>query len=276
MRLLLFTRARPSKVDVSNSLRAVLDSPHRVSWGQQCSQTCGCVIRFQAYEGLQTSSPVLTYIAKQIVSVPGERHRRAVLTLKGRPMIKECKCSSLHHLSSALVEYYSNSVNWQRIDSDLEFQAVRSSGAFRQSVLKIQGLPATATHCFDLVEEAWTAMVKGYIPRPRSFLPEETTAEDDTGVACTTTDPKPNAFSFYDDEGDDQQGYQLYSKISLSERLFSAIRMFDSNQQQQEEDSMAMREFEKNERQRMLDWQSYVDQIYDEESQRHRGSEEPA
>lgn len=155
-------------------------------WGQQCSPNCGCVVRFEAVvddsSSYNNGQSILSavYRAKQIVTVPQRRHQQqrsdssspvpplqAVLTSKGRPMMKECKCQTVHQLSEAVCDFMKGK-NLQTFKStQLEFASNRSSVSFQKAVLQEQQLPANTTHCFDVVEEALTAMCKGYLPKPR-------------------------------------------------------------------------------------------------------------
>ncbi len=215
------------------------------AWGQQCSPTCGCVVRFE-----QNQDGSLDYTAKKVVT----SGQKVVLTNKGRPMLTDCNCTSLHRLSNALVDHYqTRDVSCRR--SDLEFQSIRSSKAFRRTVLQSQGLPLTDGHCFDVVEEAWTAFIKGHIPGARRESPVlplvlETPKEEKEQF----TDEKHRPllpFATKDNEDDDRQ-----YKLAIS----STLRMFDWNQEQEQ---IALR----NDRQTApSDWQSYVDQLNSERS----------
>jgi len=172
------------------------------SWGQQCSPACGCVVRFEAtYDATSRAIVSAGYRAKSLVMTkangcggveqqgrnvsPTAQHLQPALTAKGRPMMTECKCKTLHHLSSAIVEHMVQQpsvggvgggsvvgapVTLPKLAGSLEFDSVRSSLAFQKTVLQTQGLPDTDTHCFDVVEEALTALVKGRIPKPRKGL----------------------------------------------------------------------------------------------------------
>ena len=204
------------------------------AWGQQCSPTCGCVVRFEASIDPETQAIVsASYHAKSLVTVAtassaaaaGKRQQqhhgafegrhpryhhhqggaagdaaglvdappqlKAVLTAKGRPMFTKCKCESLHRLSAAVVEHVvsapvtaglaasagasataSSSTTRTKLAGSLEFDSTRSSLSFCQTALRSQGLPATDTHCFDVVEEAFTALIKRRLPRPRKVEEE--------------------------------------------------------------------------------------------------------
>ena len=241
MRFLLY----PYRAAVRSKRKEPVSSQAIMSWGQQCSPTCGCVVRFEqsSHEGS------LNYSAKKVVT----SGQRVVLTNKGRPMLTECNCSSLHRLSDALVDHYKHrDVNCRR--SDLEFQSMRSSRAFRRTVLQSQGLPLTDGHCFDVVEEAWTAFIKGHIPSARRegpVLPMEMEKEEtEEYVPEKHQRVLPFATEEYDD--DDDRQYRL--------AVSSTLRMFDWNQEQEQ---IAMGNVR---RSAPSDWQAYVDQLNSERS----------
>lgn len=145
------------------------------SWGQQCSPNCGCVVRFEATLNPKTNQfTSATYHAKSVVvsrsktnEKTGETKLEPAMTLRtNRLMFKECSCKSLHTLASLVTDYLP-SKNAIAVSSSMEFAGVRSSPAFRHTALEKQGLPTTNTHCFDVVEEALTAMIKGHMPKAR-------------------------------------------------------------------------------------------------------------
>jgi hypothetical protein len=158
-----------------------LASSHRRAWGQQCSEHCGCVVRFEA-EIRNGTVEAASYHAKQLVltkppaaagataatslsAMPS--HHAPSLTAKGRPMLKGCDCAALHHLSSVVVDHMAGQAV-RRLKNSLEFRSPRSSAAFRSAALRAQGLPPEGgAKCFDLVEEAVTALLKGHLPKPR-------------------------------------------------------------------------------------------------------------
>lgn len=216
-----------------------------LAWGQQCSPTCGCVVRFE-----QNRDDNLNYTAKKVVT----SGQKVVLTNKGRPMLTECNCSSLHRLSSALVDHY-RTRDFKCRRSDLEFQSMRSSKAFRRTVLQSQGLPLTDGHCFDVVEEAWTAFIKGHIPSARRegpVIPLVQEFEREEKDDYVPEEHRP-ALPFSSDDHDDDHQYKL--------AISSTLRMFDWNQEQQEQIASG-----RVRRPAPSDWQSYVDQLNSERS----------
>jgi hypothetical protein len=287
-----------------------------VAWGQQCSPTCGCVVRFERSEQQR-----LSYTAKRVVLTTMSSSSRPEVTQKGRPLLAPCHCTALHHLSTALVNHYNNSNNSNnnnhphshhcdgstgtpkttrqgRLFTDLEFQSTRSSRVFSHAVLQSQGLLRHSnnnnnnddddTHpyhhhhhhhhqlyaCFDVVEEAWTALVKGYLPAPRRRRPRTTQQdgsvsppiepawrappEDDDDDAFQPTkrtsspSTKNDIYNETNDEYDEPRYWMGWSppsddcpkdysskesnggSASLAIRRSSTLYMFDWNQQQLE------------------------------------------
>jgi hypothetical protein len=165
-----------------------LASSHRRAWGQQCSEHCGCVVRFEA-EIRNGTVEAASYHAKQLVLTKpraaattttttslSSSHHAPCLTAKGRPMLKGCDCAALHHLSSVVVDHMVGQ-DVRRLKNSLEFRSPRSSAAFRSAALRAQGLPPEGgAKCFDLVEEAVTALLKGHLPKPRPIAVGPATA----------------------------------------------------------------------------------------------------
>jgi len=159
----------------------------KAMFGQQCSPTCGCVVRFEAHfsDGNAAKLDHVSYHAKRVVTSRRNPHGGPLtvqLTTKGKAvMLEPCTCKTLHQLSKATVSHmmqqwqktYAGDNPTQNVSTtlsqlaQLEFKHVRSSPAFCRSVLAAQGLPSNDTHCVDVLEEALTALCKGYLPLPR-------------------------------------------------------------------------------------------------------------
>lgn len=139
------------------------------AWGQQCSPTCGCVVRFEGHTNTTTGHlESVTYHAKQVVTSRRPNGELVVQrTKKGRPMVQDCSCQTLHHLSQATMRHMLQSGSLAKFQQFLSFQKTRSSPAFVRSVLHAQNLPPKDTHCVDVVEEALTALCKGHLPARR-------------------------------------------------------------------------------------------------------------
>lgn len=176
------------------------------TWGQQCSPHCGCTVRFETSFNPNNNNTILSasYDAKTIVTKvskgkDGSTFLKPIMT-KGandqRPMLKECKCTTLKSLAEAVCNQLPGQTLAQA-QNQLEFTGVRSSLAFRYTVLRNLELISTVSspeitpllsstssplqlpspvsymhdipegRCFDLVEEALVACLKGYIPKPR-------------------------------------------------------------------------------------------------------------
>jgi len=140
------------------------------SWGQQCSPTCGCVLRFETKTDERQRIVECNYVAKSVVTTVddknGGRLTPIYTTRKKRPMLQECKCKSLHALAKHVTSYLPNN-SWNHVQCMNDFNFIRSSIAFRHTVLRENGLPRTDTHCFDVVEEAFTGLLNGHIPSKR-------------------------------------------------------------------------------------------------------------
>jgi hypothetical protein len=178
-----------------------------IYYGQQCSPNCGCAVRFEANIDRNNSNNrilSMTYDAKTIVSTASHSSKQGSMTLspvytlsanRGKPLITDCKCQTAHSLARAVVERLPT-MTLSQAQNQLEFLGVRSSPSFRYTVLRKQNLlqddcnktsnssnNTTAIsqlqnvqesivnvkygHCFDLIEDALTACLNGYMPKPR-------------------------------------------------------------------------------------------------------------
>jgi hypothetical protein len=267
MRFLLHPRVRTILKDGKRSEKVVKigsftpvspnDSTHVKAWGQQCSHQCGCVVRFEAKIDPSTQLIVeSTYIAKSIIATLNKGGLEPLYTTRSqRPMFKECSCKTIHQLAKQVTEFLPKQ-RLDRVQNMTEFTMTRSSIAFRHAVLAENKLPRTDTHCFDLLEEAFTAMIKGHMVKSRrnreSFrkslsrsISQQKQYDDATGE------------TFGSEHGDGSDGRRL----SLSSpRTMSALRMFDINietwelDQQQDAPPSTLRFFDS--------WVSYVDELY--------------
>jgi hypothetical protein len=254
------------------------------AWGQQCSPDCGCVVRLCAVIDPETRTfRSASYTAKSIVTVAtttsmcankngGQQQQprltlQAVLTTKGRPMMKACECKTLHHLSEAIVNHLPNQ-KVSKIKNLLEFQSTRSSLAFRQTVLTTQELPAQDTHCFDVVEEALTALVKGRIPKPRRKTGQELNKPN------RSTHPSRRQWHQDEDNDDDEDALQFgqlwkdYRVDTTMPRAMSTLMMFDTNHHEYNNSKGGGRMS----RPLPADWVSYVDEMYNQEEQEERSA----
>ena len=147
-----------------------LDTNVTKSWGQQCSPSCGCVLRFETKTDESQRIVDCNYVAKSVVTTidkqNGGRLTPVYTTRMSKPMFQECKCDSLHTLAKQVTSYLPNQ-RWDHLQGMNNFTFTRSSNAFRHAVLSEHGLSRTDTHCFDVVEEAFTGMLNGNIPSKR-------------------------------------------------------------------------------------------------------------
>ncbi len=108
------------------------------TWGQHCSPNCGCVLRFETSLDPNNNNQILSasYDAKTIMTkvTPTEdgtsTFLKPVRTEKGRPLLKECTCPTVHKLAHAMTEILPGHTLSQA-QNQVEFMGVRSSPAFR-------------------------------------------------------------------------------------------------------------------------------------------------
>jgi len=135
------------------------------AWGQQCSEKCGCVVRFECNMDKNNEIVSSHYQARRVLaSIDGNKQLQPILTNSKSPqiLVKPCSCDTLHSLSKHISSYIKNQ---SLTDIQNMAQFPRSSKEFRQTVLHVNNLENN--HCFDVVEEAFYGMVHGYIPKPR-------------------------------------------------------------------------------------------------------------
>eukprot|EP00977_Amphora_coffeiformis_P009993 scaffold2335_cov175-Amphora_coffeaeformis.AAC.20 len=237
----------------------------QVQWGQQCSPSCGCVVRFQGVVNPETKKyEAIDYVARQVVTHSPSGQGASLLTAKGRPMLKECTCGSLHHLASQATSHIHGKTTSQ-VKNMLEFHSTRSSAAFRKTALATQGLPPSDTRCFDVMEEALTAMVKGYMPPSRR---QEISAVSTTTEQPRVTHLKGVGYHYWkreqDDSGLDFTKFWKYDTPNVSGPM-STLAMLDLSM------SLMTGKEERSETEADAalphDWQSYVDQLYEGDEQ---------
>ena len=203
---------------------------HIKTWGQQCAPHCGCVLRFESKIDESNNIVEASYQAKAVVARLNDNGRLepAYTSRNSKPMLKECSCETIHHLAREVTQFLPGQ-SVERVRSMGDFSTPRSSPAFRHSVLAENGLPRTDTLCFDLLEEAFTAMIKGHMVKPRRVsetynksltraLAREIPGDDpfDQGAAMTR-----HINAKY---GSDKAKFSLSSPRSIS-----ALRMLDIN-----------------------------------------------
>ena len=118
------------------------------TWGQQCSPTCGCTIRFETELDSTNNLRILSakYHAKSVLMVPQQdKHTGRIGPLlpyltqsenetSRRPILKECSCPTLHNLASKIVHI--PQLTLSQVQNQLGFSGVRLSLSFRYSVLR--------------------------------------------------------------------------------------------------------------------------------------------
>ena len=258
---------RRMEVD-TNAVREIVATgttgQNHVQWGQQCSPSCGCVIRFQASVDPETRRyESVDYVARQVVT-HGESGA-SLLTARGRPMIKECTCKTLHHLASVAAHHLQGKTTCQAANM-VEFQSTRSSTAFRQVALSTQGLPKADTGCFDVMEEALTAMVKGHMIafRPKENLDQpRVTFLKGTGYHHRWTrnvddDYNGHWFDFHK-LWKDSEAHNVSGPMSTLSMLDLSMSILSGHEEEAADVPRTPT--------LPQDWQAYVDQLYEEENE---------
>lgn len=165
-----WTKGSLNGINSSYDANIIADENLTKSWGQQCSPTCGCVLRFETKTDERQNIIECIYVAKSVVTTVDKKNsgrlKPVYSTRKKRPMFQECKCQTLHALARQVTFYLPNN-SWNHVLCMNDFTSIRSSVAFRHTVLSENGLPRRDTHCFDVVEEALTGLLNGRIPSKR-------------------------------------------------------------------------------------------------------------
>lgn len=276
---------KPSKAS-STALRSTCDAENdsldtnlTKSWGQQCSPSCGCVLRFETKTDERQRIVDCDYVAKSVVTridkENGGRLTPVYTTRTSKPMFQECKCDSLHTLAKQVASYLPNQ-RWDHLQGMNNFSFTRSSNAFRHAVLSEHGLERTDTHCFDVVEEAFTGMLNGNIPsKRRNNAPFEKVLAAEClqrplvhysktrGKYVEDTTQTPHRQDQANGSNQTTLGVDR-NRISMSTpQTMAALGMFDINAENwfdEEEDERrgTTADVESNE----FDWVSYVDELY--------------
>jgi hypothetical protein len=260
--------------------------------------------------GLDESDCIVSaeYTAKRVITDPNN-NLQPVLTFRKkqqRLMLVQSHCPTLRKLSELTVNAMLQQPKklWQ-VSNCLEFTGHRSSVAFRQAVLTAQKL--TGTHCFDLVEDAVTAVIKGYIPAPRRNDNNDTSIihweDDDDGIeevllpgvshrsnsssttSWTTTTTAPNYWWPWSkgedhhttvvEEEDDDDCSSYYRSIvqrggdgNKDNKHWTALDWMDWNAEQYERQMDNVQQQEQESLSRFAnDWLSYVDLQYQQGQQ---------
>jgi NifU-like protein involved in Fe-S cluster formation len=245
---------------VSNNVSTNDSAPHLRSWGQQCSPTCGCVVRFEAKVDPSTQIIIDShYLAKSVVATPSKDSNQLepVLTTRTqKPMFRDCNCNTVHTLAKEITSFLPNR-KLDKVRNMTEFTFTRSSTAFRHAVLVENNLPRNDTHCFDIVEEAFTAMIKG------NMLKHRRNKKDFQHTFVAEMRQIHQSEKGSEEIGMDQRRLSLSSPRSMS-----TLKMFDINNEYWENeyeqylyDADDSSEVARNK----LDWVSYVDEKYENE-----------
>jgi hypothetical protein len=233
--------ALPTTVHVSSGDDA---TTVKKKWGQQCGISCSCVVRFEINLDDRDRVVSAEYTAQRVLMTSvnsrkdKEQHKNSKNSKRVQPFMTNrtgrlqsipSNCKALHQLSASAVSYFVNRPLWQIMNYH-EFQHSRSSKAFRQTVLKAQKLtlndtqmdspltpkahidkktkqqPANHNHCFDLVEDAITALLKGYVPQPRQ--PDHQVLNCHLPLTQHPTENSRASFDVLDFEGEDHLSHE--------------------------------------------------------------------
>uniref|UniRef100_A0A7S2S8B1 Uncharacterized protein n=1 Tax=Eucampia antarctica TaxID=49252 RepID=A0A7S2S8B1_9STRA len=181
MRFLLYKlpiqTTRKVGVQLSVATQKKIDTPSTkmTLWGQQCSSTCGCVVRFDVNVDNQNRISDISFSSKTVVTTHvknrnSEASLQPVMTSRhNQPLLKTCKCSTLNKFAEqAVIALKQKSpLHLARAQNMLECVGIRSSKAMRSVALHNFNFNPRDTHCYDVVEEALTACLKGHMPLPR-------------------------------------------------------------------------------------------------------------
>jgi hypothetical protein len=239
-------------------------NPHVKRWGQQCSPNCGCVVRFESKVDPSTRTITeASYVAKSVIAAPrGGRLEPVLTTRSNRPMFKECECKTIHCLAKEITDFLPNQ-KIDRVRHMTDFTSARSSPAFRHAVLTENRLPKTDIQCFDLLEEAFTAMIKGHMPKPRRN-------SESFYVSVCKAFAKHHAGEDVEDFA--ERGRREYgcnrTRLSLSSpRAMSTLSMFDINAEAWEYEQQSSRHYADRPKKSSpsFDWVTYVDEQYQKE-----------
>ena len=253
------------------------------SWGQQCSPSCGCVLRFETKTDERQRIVDCSYVAKSVVTTidkeNGGRLTPVYTTRMSRPMFQECQCESLHSLAKHVTNYLPNK-RWDNVQGMNNFTFQRSSIAFRHAVLSEHELPRSHTHCFDVVEEAFTGMLNGNVPSKRRqnapfekvlaaeclqqplvhYCKTKMNYVEDTGQTTLSRDQINGKHS---GSGLGALGVDR-NRISMSTpKTMTALGMFDINAENwfdEEDCHRGGTTLDRNDNE--FDWVSYVDELY--------------
>lgn len=199
-------RARPDVVSAvahrdgaTTTATATTTTTTTRAWGQRCSENdCGCVVRFETEIDPRTDVVVDCVVRTRALVRDAVSNEPARTPRSGRPVLRACRCDTLNALGARVADWTVGKSWSADVRSATEFAGTRSSAAFRHVVLRTLdddeeeerrrrrrtrfpfSTPATEPHrdetrdptmrrerCYDLVEEAFTAMVRGHMPAPR-------------------------------------------------------------------------------------------------------------
>lgn len=241
------------------------------SWGQRCSPSCGCVLRFETKIDERQRIVDCNYVAKSVVTTinkeNGGRLMPVYTTRMNRPMFQECKCQSLHALAKNVTSFLPNK-RWDHVQNMNSFTFTRSSIAFRHAVLSEHGLPRTDTNCFDIVEEAFTGMFNGNVPSKRRI---NAPFGKVLAAECSQRGVVEHHFKKRGNHPDDNilsiphpcdERTERNHKIMSTSKTMGTLGMFDINAENWSDEDEYEEEDPVDSNYDNYDWVSYVDEQY--------------
>jgi len=200
------------------------DKPLSKAWGQKCAPDCGCIIRFETT--IDTSSNQILSATMHTKSLVKDSLNNPLMTSKNRPMLKKCDCYTLNNLGKQVTAYLPNK-KFEDIRNMTEFEGVRSSDAFRHAVLqniasnessarplllrkhlsKNSKRMTSREKCYDIMEDAFLAMIRGHMPSPRKTNNMQT-------IRCKNESTFYSSFNSESSQTDEEQCISELSKRS--------------------------------------------------------------
>jgi hypothetical protein len=258
MRFLLHATKKKSTASKQLTARriknqSILDQSTSRSWGQQCSPQCGCVLRFECSTDGAGTITAATYHAKQLVT------NGRLQPISEKPLFVQSPCTTLHTLAQQVVDHACmQNRHMSNLQQATEFTSVRSSLAVQHAVLATHQLTPTSTGCFDLVEDAFVAMTKGFLPKPRRSTMTFAQAVAHAYRPMTKHDEVEEEVTTRYGRALRRFGRDTSLPITTP-RSMSALTMFDLNFSEMEQDEG------KDVPAKKMDWETYVDALRHED-----------
>lgn len=297
--------AAASRLSSETQLTLNESASKMVLWGQQCSPTCGCAIRFEIKVDDRDRILSASYCAKTVLTTTtqakdtreSEPHyylKPVRTTRTNRPMLKECKCQTVNTLAKEVVNALQQTprLHLSTAQNMLECVGVRSSTATRAVSLSNLDCSPNDSHCYDVLEEALTACLKGYMPQSRvndvrqqqQQYMQKNEVEEIGYVGDIHTDEPINPLRYVQAA---KRAGKIFPSSSMKDASLSSMPAFHLHYSEEDKDGYSQSttlkqlcndfvNLEQGQRQSFpvtnsqeslsLDWQDYVDEKYELES----------